>query len=326
MDIAVYFADIAQLMNVEEALRTLDIQRVPSAATASVFWDSASSREYLGNLFALGEMAKCEQEPARASRLYFGQEFCQYLIPSASEVETAFGFARQLGWDFTYVTGYVTDKALSQVRRNLDFLAQRDDEVEVVVNDWGVLAVVARDYPTLQPVLGRLLVKQPRLGRYSSPETPPPVQMEGLDAVEEELRDRQLYAVQGLSLSNEVLRNELKRLRVKRVDIDIAPQGVNIDPVTWQFEFSCYYPWGYLAGGRNCSTAGTVDPKRRYVVSDEPCPRPCRTVNRCAVARFKEVTVQRGNSLFILHSGYAARYLTGDLPVNRIVFQPYIPI
>lgn len=326
MQLALYFANVAELMNIEEAIRFLDVRQVPSMFTSAVFWDGTSSREYLGNLFGLGCLEKRELGIGDADRLYFGQEFCQYLIPEVADLEKAYYFARQLDWAFTYVTGYLTDAGVDKVRRNLEFLAQQDDEIEVVVNDWGVLSTLARDFPALHPVLGRLLVKQPRLGRFASSATPPPVSMDRLTVPETTVRENQLSALQGLSLSNEAYRQELKRLGVGRVDLDIVPQGVSIHPRDWQLEFSCYFPWGYLAGGRNCPTAGTIDPRRRYVVADSPCPRPCRKVNRTPTAHFAEAVIQRGNSVFLLHSEYAMRYLSGEIPVSRIVFQPYIPI
>ncbi len=47
------------------------------------------------------------------SRLYFGNEFCQHLLPSVLEMEEALNFIGAL--DFTFVTPYVTDEGLMRL-------------------------------------------------------------------------------------------------------------------------------------------------------------------------------------------------------------------
>ncbi|GAI02329.1 unnamed protein product, partial [marine sediment metagenome] len=45
-------------------------------------------------------------------RLYFGPEFCQYLLPSPSELKEALNFTRKRRLSFTLVTPFVTDEGL----------------------------------------------------------------------------------------------------------------------------------------------------------------------------------------------------------------------
>jgi hypothetical protein len=81
-----------------------------------------------------------------------------------------------------------------------------------------------------------------------------------------------------------------------------------------------------VTGSRNCCTAGMIDPERNYVVTGSPCPAPCRSMNRGAkVLHFPQPPVQRGNSVFIYHAHYATPYWNGDIPIDRIVFEPWIP-
>ena len=96
------------------------------------------------------------------TRLYYGNEFCQRLLPSVSEVKMAVGLARARKVDFSLVTPYVTDAGLERLRKLFSFLSGTGIPIEIIINDWGVLWTVVRDYPRLKPVLGRLLTKQKR--------------------------------------------------------------------------------------------------------------------------------------------------------------------
>jgi len=95
-------------------------------------------------------------------RLYFGQEFCERLLPTRSQLDEMQERARELGLAFTLVTPYVTEEGLEQVEALVGHLSGCDSRAEVVVNDWGVLYWLRETHPDLVPVLGRLLTKQKR--------------------------------------------------------------------------------------------------------------------------------------------------------------------
>ena len=329
MELAIYFANPDPLFDLEETLHHLDPEAIPSFMATAFFTDDVSMREYYGHLVALTWFERHCAAGNKVSRLYFGQEFCEYLMPSPEELERAFYFARQMEWDFTYVTGCLTDAGLDKVRTNLERLAELTDGegCEVVVSDWGVLRVVNHEFPVFQPLLGRLQTKQMRFPRHTSEATPPPVNMEGISVSEAEIREHQWEAFRGLNLSIPEYREQLRNSGVGRVEIDIVPQGVELPAGAWGFGVSCYYPWGYVCGGRNCLTAAAQDPERESVAVDQPCPQLCRRINRSAVlSHLPDSILQRGNSVFMLHSQYAMPYLQGHIPVDRVVFQPYVPI
>jgi len=197
-------------------------------------------------------------------------------------------------------------------------------DAEVVVNDWGVLDLVAEEYSTLHPVLGRLLIKQQRMARFTT--KMPPINMRGIGSPEAAVMGQQIAALRQLNLSIEEYRQRLQGLGIERFDLDIVPQGVDLPPDAWGFGVSCYYPWGYVTGSRNCYTAGMLDPDRSFVVKGAGCSAPCRSMNRSTKApHFPQPPVQRGNSVFIYHSQYATPYWNGEIPVDRIVFEPWIP-
>jgi hypothetical protein len=324
MELALYLSDLSALLDLEQGLRNSDSFDIPQFIFASMFGDDPGAQEYTGNMVAAEWLQNYIAAGHEVTRLYFGQEFCEYLIPSISALEKALAFARGSDFAFTYVTGYVTDAGLANTRRNLEWLANAAPDSEVVANDWGVLSVLAEDFPTLTPVLGRLLIKQQRMARFTT--KAPPVNMRGIHAPENAVLSRQFSALRQLNVSIPEYRKRLESLGVKRIDLDIVPQGVDIPPDAWGLGVSCYYPWGYVTGSRNCCTAGMLDPERDFVVTDMPCPAPCRKMNRGArVMHFPQPPVQRGNAVFIYHTQYALPYWKGEVPIDRIVFEPWIP-
>ena len=327
MELAIYFSNVTHLFDLEEAVRSLDVVALASLPryVASVLWRDNNALEYEANLIAIERLEKIFQHDPGFSRLYFGQEFCEHLIPDTDELEKAVFFARQLDWQFTYVTGCVSNAGLKKIQSNLDLVARESDGPEVVVNDLGVLALVAREFPGVKPVLGRLLTKQLRLAPYV--DTPPGVNRDGVRSAGNVIRDNQMEAATELNLSFSVYRDELRRQGIERVDLDIVPQGASLHPDSWNLEFGCYYPWTYITGTRNCLTAALTDPVRRLVPGQRPCPKLCQTLNRSPSTEIRSLTPQqRGNSVFAFNHKYATPYLEGDIPVSRVVFEPYIPI
>lgn len=324
MEFALYFSNPEHLEHIDETLHPIDCGNIPVTIMDALFGD-INTMEYYKNLEVLNYLQKEFKGELRFSRLYFGQETCEYLIPELEELKRAYYISRQLGWDFTYVTGYVTDKGLEKAGKNLEFLVKEGGDTEVVVNDWGVLSFLHREFAELKPVLGRLLIKQKRLARFAF--SRPPINMARIDVSMEEIAKNQGRVLRGLNISIKSYREELKSLGIERVEVDIVPQGVDIDPQGWGLRVSFYFPWAYITAGRNCSTAGIIEPEREYVVVGEGCPRLCRKINRASnLDQFATPIIQRGNAVFAYTQGYAYPYLKGEIPVDRLIFQPYIPI
>jgi hypothetical protein len=325
MDLALYLASPRHLAQVEEVLRVLDPRQLPNQVTFALLanWDTV---EYRQHLISLAHLQQRWPQGIPFRRLYFGQEFCEHLIPTPEELLNAVCYARQLDWDFTYVTGYVTDAGLDKVRRNLACLAAEALDAEVVVNDWGVMRCLRADCPRFTPVLGRLLLKQLRLARYAGSE-PPPMLGHGITSPPDEVRRHQLGALRGLNVSVAEYRQALLHFGVSRIDIDMTPQGAELGGIAADLRVSAHYPWSFVTGSRSCLTAAVCDPVREFVVLDSPCPRPCREINRAKMlSHFPQKTIQRGNAVFVFNHAFATPYLDGCIPVDRLVFAPYIPI
>ena len=95
-------------------------------------------------------------------RIYFGNEFCEKLIPAVAEVEKVRDYCKKNKTGFSLVTPYVTDAGMAKLDKLFSFLLGNGESCEVIVNDYGVLSLINEEYPVLRPVLGRLLTKQKR--------------------------------------------------------------------------------------------------------------------------------------------------------------------
>jgi hypothetical protein len=252
------------------------------------------------------------------TRLYFGNEFCHYLLPSAAEVRAARAAARAAGLAFTLATPYLPDLALDELAGLLPLLEAGD---EVVINDWGVLRKVRAAAPGLRPVIGRLMNKILRDHRTPDGEAPA-LLPDGQGSPE----DRAL-AQTGLGAAG--MRALLGRFDVARVEFDWGPRGF-----LWDAEgvaASVYLPFGYVASGRVCPLASLDRPRdEKFTVDPPSCPRPCRRFRlelRGAGARTPLLHV--GNTVFYeVAAGQleAALEVVERIPGGRVVWQPDLPM
>jgi len=328
VEFCLYITDLKLLEDLGGLFQPLDWQDMPAALKSTVF-DNPNAADYIGHLIAVERLASLGLDETAVTRLYFGQEFCEHLVPEPKGVMQALFIARQMGWDFTYVTGNAVDSTLERIAANIEALvaAHGDaDSFEVVINDWGVLRRLRQEYPAIKPVLGRLLTKQKRLGRF--PEHMPTPNMEEIDTDTDTILRNQMRAWQALNLTVRSWRRFLHRQGIERIDLDMVPQGADLMPDAWGFAFGAYYPWSYLTAARNCPTAGLVDPVRRHVPLDAPCPRPCRrgNANLANMAHDPAPIIQRGTVAVTLNDAFAQPYLTGGVPLDRLVFEPFVPL
>jgi hypothetical protein len=92
----------------------------------------------------------------KPSRLYFGDEFCDRLIPDRRGVKNILGFVKKNKYDFTLVAPISTDKGLEKLK---DIFPDLPQGTEVIFNDWGVLEMI-NEFGHLNPVLGRVLSRE----------------------------------------------------------------------------------------------------------------------------------------------------------------------
>jgi hypothetical protein len=80
----------------------------------------------------------------RFTRIAYGTEFCENLIPSRDSLRAVAASGRPL----TFLTPYAGDEGIANIRALLPELPAGS---EVVFNDWGVLRMLRREFPHLVP-------------------------------------------------------------------------------------------------------------------------------------------------------------------------------
>jgi hypothetical protein len=172
-------------------------------------------RQHMKNNIEHALYVKCAEDlkyyNTKYSRIYFGNEFCERLIPSGKELGNVLDFVTNNRLGFTLLTPYVTNDGLEKLATLLALLASKAEPCEVVFNDWGLLDIINRGSTYLQPVMGRLLNKMKRGPRL----------MHFLDLVPKETVDY----FRTCSLEMPAFQKFLIENRVKRVELFVPGQS-----------------------------------------------------------------------------------------------------
>jgi len=256
------------------------------------------------------------------ARCAFGNEFCEHLIPSTAAFESALDAARSRGLAFTFLTPYVSNEGLAALRPLFEILARRYGG-EVVFNDWGVLNLLRREFPSLSPAQGRLLNKSLRDPRvttvYASAPAPAPA----------------LSVLQRSNLDCESYTDLLSRLGVNTIEMDNLPQGNDLSFTVSGMKVSVYLPFGFISTSRICMAAGLHYHKRDKFQPGAPCRHECQThlleyaYTNSPFDNRDQKFYLKGNSYFYAHTEGMLRALFDQASrgaVARMVFQPRLPM
>jgi hypothetical protein len=231
----------------------------------------------------------------RHARLYLGQDLCPRLLPRAAECDAVADFAAARGLRLTLVTPWADSTTFGGVARLLARLARRALLDEVVVNDYGVLALAARTQPHLALAIGRGLT-------YMNP-------VEEVEA--------------------------LAALGVRRMEYDLAVlRRHGRDPARAALPVAAYYPYAVTSSSRYCPTRGTgideddppgIGPCRKECRQLPPLPVavPPRLARYAGAAPVRELVLKGNAVLGIEPLDLEAATRLG---VTRLVYEPHAPI
>jgi len=254
-------------------------------------------------------------------RIYFGNEFCQNLIPSLDTLKRFYDFAFKRKKQFTFVTPYVTDFGLKIVEDALSFLNQQG-HAEIVFNDWGVFKLMKDNFSNLSPVLGRLLTKQRRDPRMRKIFFEKQGFTETIDSEGERTvliprpTPQTLYQHFQTSLINiPLFQKFLVAQGIMRLEIDNLAWEMDIR-VKKPLKVTLYIPYGYVATSRKCG---------KLNLTNRSCAKKCqgyffKIKDKISCFDFYSI----GNTVFYKteHPSYA--YLK-KIGVTRTVYQPRLP-
>lgn len=242
------------------------------------------------------------------SRLYYGNEFCQHLIPSLDEIKRVLDFTRMRSLAFTLVTPFVTNEGLHALRPLLSYLQKHIVSLEVVINDWGVLRMAKEQFPSLSLVLGRLLTKQKRGPR--------------LLRVMRRVPSEMIEHFKASNIDVPIVVEFLRQKGIERVELDNLLQGISRGKDV--LPASLYVPYVFVTTTRYCISAfcERQDHFSRDIVA---CRKECRKYAFDLTNRNMPVRLMlKGNTQFFknetLPDGLEA------LHIDRIVHEPEIPV
>lgn len=243
------------------------------------------------------------------SRIYFGNEFCERLLPSTKDLNHALDFTLEKKIGFTFVTPYVTDFGLKKLKRLLQDILKKKPHSEVVFNDYGVLRVLNKKSDELVPVMGRLLTKMKRGPR--------------LMTVIDKLPPTTVEYFRSTNLTVPALCEFLREYRVGRVELDNVLQGIDIclDGI----EGSLYFPYAYVTTTRLCLSNFCDKKDRSDLIGIFPCQKECQRYTFFLRNEIMPVPlIRKGNTLFFKNE--VLPEAIEERGINRIVMEPEIPI
>jgi len=243
------------------------------------------------------------------SRLYFGNEFCEQLIPSVTELDQVLDFVSENSLDFAFVTPYLTDNGLRRLELLLQVIAQKRPGSEVVFNDYGVLRILRSRYSELEPVMGRLLNRMKRGPR--------------LMLVIDKLPQTTVEYFQSSNLTVPALSKFLNDNGVRRVELDNVLQ--DFDFSLDNLSASLYLPFAYVTTTRLCLVNSCDIPEREELIGVFPCQRECQKYTFYLRSEIMPVIlIRKGNTIFF--ENRALPDSIEEMGITRIVTEPEIPM
>jgi len=255
-------------------------------------------------------------------RLYFGNEFCENLIPSLSELKKTYFYVKEKNINFTLVTPFVTNSGLKKIEPLLSFLDKQKDS-EVVFNDWGVFSLMKNKFNNLKLVLGRLLTKQRRdpriikilLNKQVRREIFSPDKKNKLIILPKKTPKSLFVHFQSSLINADIFQRFILAQGISRVEVDNLIWEMNLK-INKNIGISIYLPFGYITTTRKCA---------KLTFAYDGCKKECK--NFYFEFKKKNIPVPLysiGNTIFYRSKFPNIKYLR-ILGIDRIVFQPNLP-
>lgn len=229
----------------------------------------------------------CGEPVDEYERLYIGDDFCERLIPEVSDLERILEYAQHSNKKFTLLTAYYTDKGLEKLKVVLDILNLSGCNIEITVNDFGVLKILNSHFLNLTPIWGRL-----NTSLLLHPYSRAAGLLNSRNKLHRFFRER-------FSLVNEYL-EFLHECKIKRVEFDnIYSLPLFADSFLKEdIAVSLYYPFTYVTTSRRCLFASRKAVSSRFALLG--CKKECLDYKLILQNRnIGQKIFVRGNAQFI---------------------------
>lgn len=256
-------------------------------------------------------------------RIYFGSEFCQYRIPTLEDVQKAYEIVTGYGYEFSFVTSYVPESGMQQLLTIFSWLNQQETGVEVVVNDWGICYSIAKNYPNLIIVVGRLLnkmIRDPRVAHLYNQKAAP---------------QKAKSIFMNSAFEAPYFQQFLQRYNVSRIEYDSFIQPIQQTKEREGMPSSLYLGYGVIATGRSCLVGTLHKPSEEKFKGDVQCKQQCTKYvaqmhnTRPTLGQLPVKTMQKGNTAFYQQDEELMRKgleWANEMNVSRIIISPKIPV
>lgn len=239
-----------------------------------------------------------ESLPAGFQRLYFGAEFCPWRFPAPAELGAALQACRANGWNLSLLTPVLWEPFLPILRSALaELLPLFSAADEVVISDWGALALVREIAPHQTLVLGRVLSGQKR----------------GPQILDLRLNPAQADYFRSCRWSSSEALALLQEQGIGRVELDNLLQG--LEPLPEGLIGSLHHPYTMVSSSRNCPFAAGR--------SEAGCPRPCGEVFTLSSDDHSPPLLQAGNTQFLQLENLPPELSL--LGIDRLIEHPQLP-
>lgn len=201
----------------------------------------------------------------KVDRIYFGDSFCQNLIPEKQVLLETYKLISDNNVKFTLNTPYVTDEALKKVLTNIETLYKYNNNFEVVFNDWGVFYEIKKTFPDIKLVLGRLLTKQ-----RTDPNALKIITntQEKKDNIIPKKVPKSLYKhFRGSIVNDKIFQGYLIENNIERVELEYLVWDMKIH-LPKNISATVYYPYAHITTTRNCGILNMVYTKCNKMCRD----------------------------------------------------------
>lgn len=183
-------------------------------------------------------------------RLYYGHEFCEYLLPSENEFKHILDFVIAKNLPFTFVTPTISNDKIGFLEKLIDIAIEKVsllNKFEIVVNDFGVLSIIGqRNISNTVISAGRLMTKQKRDPRIKY-----------LTSLTESAKKYYMNFAMDSSSCLAFIRD----FKIKRFELDNVLQGILRQS---EIRSSLYMPYCYISTTKLCFIA-QADREERYL-------------------------------------------------------------
>jgi hypothetical protein len=269
-------------------------------------------RSWAGNGLPSAVMDRLKAGIRGLDRVYAGDEFCPHRLPTREELSVFRRWAERRHLPVTLLTPVMTDGEIQKALALLTALHRDLPDVEVVVNDWGVLHAIREGFPGVRLSAGRVFNKAYKDPRGTRTERMP-TENSGMGEV-------LAYS----AFQQPELRRIMGEVGVSRFERDLLPCELPEDVDSVGFASSIYFPWGYVTTGRVCWVSTFRREASDRFLPLKACHRPCKDFSLSLAHESCGLEmVQNGNTVYYHYSDEMLRALlrAAAHSSTRLVYQ-----